>query len=621
MAKNVSEGYGLSSRTGKIVRKQGEAFVVFQKEVHWAYVQYLLRLALTLAVCCAPLCLRANGPVEIVVEGIKNSELENVKTALTLPAGLVENGTVNKRWLEYFVRQIPAKTGEALKPYGFYKPFITVSSVFKDDGIHRILVLVDPGEPVKVTSVDVKINGPGKNEQTLVELVLSFPLSNGAVLRQDIYEDAKKEIRARAIGLGYIDADFTTHTIRVTPEEKAGEINLVLDTGPLYYFGDVHYSGVPEYPESFFGRYTEFKAGDVFSYEKIGLTHRNLINADRFEEVAIQPDRDRTDNYRIPVDIVLKPSKPKRLKFGVGYETDIGPKGSVRYEDVNLFRTSHKFESRIDISESLQTIGAGYTIPDKKDTKSFSSLSFNVKREDEAASFTESVTAEFERARTLGKTTAGSLFVQMMKERSDAGNEKTNSFLLLPGCRLSGVYYDNMVRPTRGYRFTTELKGTHQFLGSDIGLVQMTAEGGLVLPLPARFTIHTRAKIGATVQNESRSDLPIALRFFAGGDRSVRGYSYKSLGPEDADGDVVGGKHILVASIEIERALGKDWGVAAFYDAGNAFNDFSNMQLAQGAGIGVRYYTPVGPIKLDIARQIGVKKPDFRLHISIGLGI
>jgi translocation and assembly module TamA len=101
----------------------------------------------------------------------------------------------------------------------------------------------------------------------------------------------------------------------------------------------------------------------------------------------------------------------------------------------------------------------------------------------------------------------------------------------------------------------------------------------------------------------------------------VRGYKYQSLGPTDAFGAVVGGRHLLFGSIELERAIGKDWGIAAFYDTGNAFNAWSKIDLAQGAGIGGRYYTAIGPIRLDVARQIGVRKPDYRVHLIVGIGL
>jgi len=137
-------------------------------------------------------------------------------------------------------------------------------------------------------------------------------------------------------------------------------------------------------------------------------------------------------------------------------------------------------------------------------------------------------------------------------------------------------------------------------------------------PLGGGFYLLGRFKVGATGQNEDARDLPIAIRYFAGGDNSVRGYAYQSLGPKDARGEVVGGRHTLVGSAEMEKSLWKNWGLAAFYDAGNAFNSFREMELAQGAGLGVRYYTPVGPIKIDLARQLGTPEPSFRLHLGFG---
>ena len=569
----------------------------------------------------SPLPLRAEEPVKVSVEGIDGRELENVRAALALPAGLIKDGVADTRWLKRFEQQIPQKVREALEPFGLYSPTITISSALTGGGVHELQVSIEPGEYVYIADVKVSIIGQGRDEKALAALVTSFPLAVGAVLRQDIYESAKKDIQAKAVEIGYLDADYSTHVIRISPEKSKAEVELVLDTGPLYYFGEISFSGAPRYPESFFGRYLEFKTGDVFSHYRIGQTQRNLINSDRFKEVMVDTGKRASGDRRIPVEIRLVPSKPKRLKLGIGYETDIGPKGTIKYEDVNFFGTSHKFESQIDISGPLQVLGARYTIPDKKDTRSFSSLSFNMKREDQRALFTESMMAEFERARTFGKVMTGSLFVQMLKERSDAGDERTNTFSLLPGCRLSGTSYDDIVRPSRGYRFTTELKGTHQALGSDTGLIQLTADGGLILPLGGGFSLLARAKLGATAQNEPSADLPVPLRFFAGGDQSVRGYGYKSLGPEDASGNVVGGKNLFSGSIELERSIGKNWGVALFYDTGNAFNNFSDMQLAQGAGMGVRYYSLIGPIKLDVARQIGVKDPDIRIHIMIGLGL
>jgi translocation and assembly module TamA len=163
-----------------------------------------------------------------------------------------------------------------------------------------------------------------------------------------------------------------------------------------------------------------------------------------------------------------------------------------------------------------------------------------------------------------------------------------------------------------------EGSGTHQFMGSDTGLVQVRAEGSGIVPLPWRLSLLGRVAGGMSFLNDPMAELPATLRFFSGGDRSVRGYAYKSLGPRNSAGDVVGGRNLLEGSIELQRALFTNWGVSLFYDTGNAFNDLSKIRLYEGAGVGVHYYTLIGAINLYVARQIGVDNPDFRVHLTIG---
>jgi translocation and assembly module TamA len=184
--------------------------------------------------------------------------------------------------------------------------------------------------------------------------------------------------------------------------------------------------------------------------------------------------------------------------------------------------------------------------------------------------------------------------------------------------RYAGNRYDSLIRPSRGYRFSLEARATHQFIGSDTGLLQVIGEGGYITPLPWRLTLQARGKAGSTLLKDSLSELPPALRFFAGGDHSVRGYSYQSLGPRDASGKVVGGNHILFASIEMERALFESWGLSLFYDVGNAFDTFPDLHLAQGVGAGLHYYTRVGALNLYVARQVGVSNPSFHIHFTVG---
>ncbi|MEN6615608.1 MAG: autotransporter assembly complex family protein [Syntrophorhabdus sp.] len=572
-------------------------------------------------------------PVQIYIQGVEGKALDNVKAILALPEGLVQNGVVNVKWMEHFEKQIPDKVTEALQPFGYYDPDITVSPGERTEDLYEVYVDIDPGEAVRVKEINISVRGAGSRDKAIRDAVAAFPLHRGDQLRQDLYTTGKESITEAATTLGYLDADFSEHRLLVDPAELSAVVDLVFETGDLYHFGDIQFDGAPEYPRSFLARFLEFKPGDIYSYQKIGETQKNLRNADRFRSVRVIADKSNAADHTIPVIITLESSKPKRLRMGIGYQTDIGLKGTFKYEDVNFYHQGHKFESQLDFSAPLQVIGGRYTMPNPKDIKSYSALSFSAKKEDyrnipdllfanQIPNFySDTITAEYERARSLGKHGTGSVFLQLLKERSNVGDEGTDSFSIMPGFRLDAMKYDNEVRPQKGHRYHLEIKGAHPALGSTTGFLQIRADGGIVYPLPYRFAILVRTQVGATLQTESREDMPIALRFWAGGDKSVRGYKYRSLGPTDADGNVGGGTDLFVASVELEKAIGKDYGIAAFYDTGNAFNDFASMNLAQGAGLGFRYYSPVGPVKLDVARQLDQPRPDYRIHLTIGFGL
>jgi translocation and assembly module TamA len=562
---------------------------------------------------------RAAEPVHIRVEGLTDKELTNVEASLTLPAGLVREGKVDELWLERFKGQIPDKVRDALSPFGYYDPAIEVSTERPHEGFYDVHVKVEPGPPVRVTQVDVRVRGPGAAQKDLEKIVASFPLHAGDRLRQDLYEEAKATLQAKAVAFGFLDADYPVHEIRVSPSQLTAQIDLSLETGEQYRFGPVTYSGAPQFPDSFLRRHVTFKQGDMFSRAQLAQTQLNFMNADRFSEVTIDADKSKAKDHVVPFEIRLLPSRTKRLRVGGGYGTDTGVRGTLTYTDVDALSLGHRFDAQLTGSEYIQGVAASYTIPSATDIDSFYALVGNLQNENLSDYHTEKISVELQRAKRFGMGTVGTFYVQVQKENSDAGDQITNDFLVMPGVRLTGHTYDNLTRPTKGYRYLMELRGTDQALGSTTGFIQFMANGDIIVPLPWRLSFLGRGQLGATAQNQGAADLPISVRFFTGGDRSVRGYAYQSLGPKDASGDVVGGKHLFVGSIELERAIGKDWGIAAFYDVGNAFNSFSQMDLAQGVGLGGRYYTPVGPIRLDVARQVGASNPGFRIHFTIGI--
>jgi translocation and assembly module TamA len=562
--------------------------------------------------------LSAAEPLEVVVESLEGDVLKNVRDMLVLPYGLIQEGKVDRLWLERFGRQADEKILTAMEPYGYYSARVTTTIEEVSAGAYRLRVSVIPGEPVRVTEVTLALHGPGADEEPLKRQAAAFPLKKGGVLLQQRYEEAKGELLSRAQELGYLDADFTVHEIRIAKTSSTADIRLELETGSRYFFNGARIEGAADYPEEFVRRYLAFKPGEAFSYARLGETQLNFTNSERFREVNVTPEKAEARDFHVPVLIQLKPAPSRSLRQGIGYGTDTGGRFNVRYRDLNMLQRGHEFYSNLYISERLQGIAAGYILPDPVDIRSSTVLQLNLQQEDVTTYTSRLIALELDKNQSFGKRELGTAYVRLQREEYTVGAQDSSARLVLPGLRLSGDHYDNPIRPTRGFRYAFDLRGTHRLLGSDTELLQLISEGSFLLPLPWRLSLQTRAKTGITLLSDPLSDLPPSLRFFAGGDQSVRGYAYQSLGPSDAAGQVVGGKHLISGSVELERALFSDWGVSVFYDAGNAFDSFTGVRLFEGAGVGVHYYTPVGALNLSVARQIGVDDPGFRIHFTVG---
>jgi translocation and assembly module TamA len=533
---------------------------------------------------------------EVQVQGLEGEVLKNVEMALSPPEGLIKENRVDELLLALFEKEAPERVRQALEPFGYYQPRIQ-TVLERPEGRLLLSVRVLPGEAVRISSLKIDLRGPGAGEERLQKSLPEFPLKKGDVLRQDLYEEAKKAMREKAVEAGYLEADFSVHTIRLSLAQKSAEIELVLLTGPRYYFGEITFAPPLTYPESFLRRYLAIKTGRPFSARRLAETRLNLINSERFSEVAIEAPQEEAKDQRVPVRIRLIPAKPKRFKAGVGYETDRGPGLLVRYQDLNFGQQGHEINTELRLSDRFQGLAADYVLPGTISPDNKGTLKAGFNREVTDSFENRSLFSQFEYIHSFGRGRLGSAYLQLLQEDFSIAGQEGLTRMFIPGARFWQRRYDHLVRPTRGYRYSLESKGSTRALGAEGSFLQFLFQGDSLTPLGQGFSLLLRGQVGATLQNEPLVNLPPSIRFFAGGDQSVRGYGYQALGPTDA------------------------WGLAAFYDVGNAFDDFGNFRLKQGAGLGVRFYTPVGPIRLDLARQIGEIDPGYRFHFSIGFAL
>jgi translocation and assembly module TamA len=186
----------------------------------------------------------------------------------------------------------------------------------------------------------------------------------------------------------------------------------------------------------------------------------------------------------------------------------------------------------------------------------------------------------------------------------------------IPGANWTRTWGQNFINTFDGLRFDLGMRGATQHLASDVSFFQL--QGGIkaITPLGEHNRLISRGRLGS-IWSRAFKELPSSLRFFAGGTQSVRGYAYQSLGPVDSNGNVVGGRHLMIGSLELEHSFNDKWGVATFYDAGNAYDNV-NEPLKRGAGLGLRWRSPVGPVRIDLASALSRAGRPWKLHISIG---
>jgi translocation and assembly module TamA len=558
--------------------------------------------------------------LEIEVRGVDSSLQQSIRNALVPPLLTTDDERLNRQRLSSFQRQLPRLVQDTLEPYGYFHAESSNRLEHPATDLYRIIVDVSPGAPLRVTSVDLALLGDLNSHARLVALVDNFPLQVGAILRQDLYDQAKAELRQEAVGLGYLDANYIRQEILVSLEQRSAAIVLHLAGGLRYRFGDTRYEDQAGYPTRFLNRFLSYRQDEPFSYSLLGQTQINLLDADLFQTVSVRPVTEAATAGRVPVAINLTSQPRHRLRPGIGYGTDTGARVSLEYRHLNLFSLAHELHGKLLIAEWRQSVETTYIIPDPRRLDSVTLLRLGVEREDIDSFYRREIFSEAEYRRSFRGGYTGSLFLRLMTERSRIADQNDRSQLLLPGIRLGWQRIDDPLNPRKGAKVQVELLGGAEHLLSDTSLLQLSGDVAALRPLPRGFLLHLRLRGGTTWHQDAFSTLPVSLRYFAGGDRSVRGYKYNSLGPTNADGEVVGGKHLLVGGLELEKRFRTHWGAAVFYDVGNAFDNFNDYRLKQGAGIGLRRYTRIGAIRLDLARQLGEDGNRLRLHLSVGLG-
>ncbi|HEX9942925.1 MAG TPA: autotransporter assembly complex family protein [Thermoanaerobaculia bacterium] len=571
-------------------------------------------LALGLLLGALPAPLHA-ARLKVEVDGVKRDLERNIRSALSLEK--LDRDELTEERIRRLHADAPEEIEEALQPFGYYRPQVRSElRQEKDQWIARYEV--DPGPPVKIASVDLQITGDGADDPRFREIAARFPVKQGAVLFHPDYEQGKQALVDLAAEEGYLDATFRANEVRVSMARYQADVVLHYDTGPRYRFGEVRFNQNVLDPDLLKG-YVTFKPGEPLDVNKVLEMQNAISDSPYWSRVEVVTRQDQAKGLEVPIDVDLVPSKTMRFSGGVGYGTDSGPRVNGAWELRRLNRRGHRAEAEVRASQIEQNLRVSYFIPGPYPRTDVLSYNLGYDREDTDTSLSETglIGAQLTQARG-GWREAFSLTYQ--REDFEVGLDQGVSNLLVPGASWERVKADDRIFATKGYRLLGSFQGAEASLLSDSSFLQADVQGKVIRTLGERNRVIGRAEVGYTVTDEFR-ELPPRFRFFAGGDRSVRGFAYQALGEEDEAGNVIGGKALLVGSLEYELWFPEMWGqklgAAVFYDAGNAFKAFGGA-LEQGAGVGLRWRSPIGPVRADFAWALSEEGRPFRFHLNIG---
>ncbi|WP_084694199.1 autotransporter assembly complex protein TamA [Marinobacter daepoensis] len=549
--------------------------------------------------------------VRVEVEGDFDELQENAEILL----GEVEGRTADG--LRRYASSAVAQVKEAVRALGYYNPVVRWQVYEQEEEPAELRLTVSPGEPVRIRSRRVDVRGPGARDPSLVSGLPERPRA-GDVLHHGEYDALRRAIQNRAGRSGYFDGQYLERQLAVDPEALAADIQLEYETGERYRLGEVTFLDGHGFDETLLRQFVTIEPGEPFHADKVARLNQDLSNSGYFSGVDVDVSPTKAEDRVIPVDIGLTPRPPRSVSAGVGFSTDVGPRFRGNWREHYINAKGYKRGADTELSELRQSISGWYELPLDPPMTDSIRLGTGYQREHIEDVESERLTLGQQWNHQLDSGWMQVLSMRWEGERYRIGDEERGtSSLLLPGVSYSKLRANSPLDPSQGFRLQLDVTGAHRALLSDADILHINflAKGLYTLADNHRFL--ARFNFGGVATN-SFSDVPPSLRFFAGGDQSVRGYGYETLSPEDSDGVAIGGRYLIVGSAEYQYEFARNWRLAAFVDEGNAVNNVFDP-LATGVGMGIRWVSPVGPLRLDVAKGLNDELDGgWRIHFSMG---
>jgi translocation and assembly module TamA len=559
---------------------------------------------------------------QVAFEGVDDPELLELLKAVSETVRLVDRPPPSLIRLRRRAEDDRPRLQQALRSRGYYDAEVAVAT---DPDTEPVQVRFDvrPGPPYRFrdVTVDVAPTEPAPSLPSLAELGIApgEPVASQTIL------DAEAALLARARTQGYALAELGERRAVVDLAADAMDLTLALRPGPLVRFGDIRIEGLETVEEDAVHRRLPWRPGEVITAERLAAGREALFDSGLFSSVMVDLGTEPGADGRLPVTIEVNERKHRSIGLGVGFRTDEGLSGNVSWEHRNLFGRGEQLKLELDGSFLGAHLTGAFRKPDfwRRDQALLAQTRLAFDDTDAFESRSAGASLGLERLLARGMTISAALAFRAAQIQERDQEEEEFGLLSLP------VLYrwdrsDDLLNPTRGGRLALENEPFVDVFGSDVAFNKARLGYSHYLQVldEPRVVLAGRGAVG-TLFGASRDEVPADLRFYAGGGGSVRGFSFQLAGELDDDDNPLGGRSLLELSAEVRVRLTETIGAVAFVDAGSAFGssvpDFSET-LRVGAGPGLRYFSPIGPVRLDIGFPLNARDSDDSFHLYISLG-
>ncbi|EPM5417071.1 autotransporter assembly complex protein TamA [Vibrio parahaemolyticus] len=567
----------------------------------------MIKKALPIIVGLLVVSQSAYADVSLKLKGIDGALEDNVKAYLSsIPE---KDYSTSLR----FQARLDQSITESLNALGYYHAKISYSI---SEGNDELIVNIHKGLPVKIKVMDVVISGEAKEDEEFANLIAKSPLKVGRILNQGEYDSLKSGIRNLALQRGYFNGDFKLNKLEVIPELNEANVRLHYDSGIRYHFGPVEITGSQIW-ENRVESMRPFEIGEPYLVSDVGEYNQNLSNTDWFSSVFVEPDLSKLEDGReLPIKVSLAPAAKNQIETGIGYSTDTGVRGTLKWKKPWVSARGHSFNTALSLSKPEQTITAGYKIPLDDVLREYYQLQFGLKHLDNRDTESLESNLAVERHWLTDGGWHKTVYVRHLYENFSQGLQDDGVQFVLPGATFSRTRVRGGSMPMWGDKQSVTVEYGDPALLSETRVLRLLGRSSWIRGIGENHRGLFRLEGGANITEEFEKLSP-SLRFFAGGDNNIRGYGYESISPVDESGALTGAKYILSSTLEYQYRVYGNWWAATFYDIGDAFND--TPEWKSGAGVGIRWASPVGPVSFDFAWGLDEKpNNEFRIHFSLG---